>query len=224
MPTVNLKQVQESQDFSLIPIGRYPAKLQVDAFLHDAAGGPMLDSAGDPARRTTQNGDEMWNLEWYLLDPRYVGKKILDNLNFTPGGLKRVKVMYTRGGFAGGDEESIDLEPEDIQGTYWWIQVDHPDPADKLKEGQSLRIAKYTHKRGACDCVTCMKYDGKNVSIFPRVGFAGMEPMKAEDVVRFVKPSANGSVDTCGECSQGKHWHKRSEHGCACAHEEHLAF
>lgn len=236
MPKIVWSKVPDSTDFSLLPIGRYPARLEVDAYQKDQYGTPMTGADGLPRPRQTQAGDEMWNLTWHILAPGLTDRHVLDSLNFTPGGQKRVKVLYVRGGFAAGtEEEEMNLEPEDIHGSYWWIEVEHPDPASSLRQGAALKESKYTFKAGHCACDTCTKYNGQKVNVYARVPFAGMYPMAAEDMAKFLPGAAtpglllNGldsehAAGVCGECVGGQHWHKAGAGECKCENESHVPF
>src|SRR6266851_6673408 len=220
---VSFANVSDQQDFSLVPIGRYSARLKVDAYQTDSNGQPMTDSNGQPAMFRTGNGDTKWNLTWTILDGPCKDRKILDNLNFSGGGLKRVKVMYVRGGFAEGNEEEIDLEPDDLDNSCWWIEVEHPDPA---RDNYEPKESKYTFDKKLCRCSTCLKYDGKKINVFARVGFAGMELMKPAEAVKYQAGAAtqNGAAGLCGECGAGKHWHKEGQGGCQCDNTDHIPF
>jgi hypothetical protein len=227
---VNFNQVPDQADFSLPPIGRHPARLEIDAYQKDAQGNFMTGPDGKPVFKRTAAGDTKWDMLWHLLDlpdDRYVS----EGLFFSTKGLKRVKIIFVRGGFATGKEDDIDLEPEDLDGTFWWVEVEHPDPVDSLQEGASLKESKYTFK-AKCDCATCQKYNGQKVSVYAKVGFAGMNPMRTEEMAKYLKPaqstSANGNAEAadaiCDECTLSKHFHKRGAKGCTCEQESHLDF
>ena len=91
-------------DFGLLPIGRYPVRMHVDAYEHDGSGlAKGLD--GEPVFHRTNAGDEMWKLELEVLDPKYKGRKVFDQFSFGEGGLKRVWVVWSRAGFVSEDQK-----------------------------------------------------------------------------------------------------------------------
>src|ERR1700756_1243889 len=113
----------EMRDFGPWEIREHPCMLRVDAYQHDHSGNQMTGADGQPMMWKTNNGDVKWNLEWQSLEGE---RRILDNLNFSGGGQKRVWILYTRAGLASGDEmEEMDLEPEDIDGSKWWVKPEH---------------------------------------------------------------------------------------------------
>jgi hypothetical protein len=199
----------------------------MDAYQKDAQGSLMTGPDGKPVYWRTEAGDTKWKIVWHLLDLPD-DRHVLDNLFFSAGGLKRIRTIYVRGGFATGKEDDIDLEAEDLDGTFWWIDVEHQDPADGLKEGAQLKEGKYVFKAKDCKCSTCVKYDGQKVNVYAKVGFAGMYPMKAEEMGKYLKPApaavGGDAVTLCQECINGKHFHKSGKEGCQCEHEEHVPF
>ena len=221
---VNFSEVPDSQDFGTIALGKYPAIMHVSAYQTDEQKNYMLNGNGDKVYWTTSNGDPMWKMDMEIVEGAFKGRSILDNLNFSAGGLKRVKVIWVRGGFAEADED-VELEPEDIDGTYWWIDVDRHE-VNQDRQG-NVKESKYTFKAKDCKCETCRKFDGQKVNVNARIAFAGFEPMKAADVVKFkgTPAAANGAgavAGLCAECVKGDHSHKQGR--CPCPEQEHPPF
>ncbi len=151
---VNFSQVPDRKDFSLLPIGRYAAQLVVKAYQTDGQGQFMTDGQGNKQHFLTTSGDIKWNLEWHLMEPAHKDKPpIGDSLSFGAA-LWRVRMLWVRGGFAEGKEDTINLEPEDIDGSCWWIDVMHRDPA--RKDGRAPKPAKRPYS-AFCTCAVCPK-------------------------------------------------------------------
>lgn len=186
---INFSKVADSQDFGTLPLGKYPAKLHIEAYMTDAQGGFMTNADGGKVFWSTRNGDPMWKMQFEILDPKYKDRKVFDNLIFSEKGQKRVKVLYVRGGFAEGDkDEEIELEPEDLDGTNWWIDIDSHEVAQS-SDG-SPRESKYAFKPNGCGCETCKANAGKMVNVNARIAFAGFNPMTAAEAKKFATGGA----------------------------------
>ena len=222
----NFKEIADSQDFSLVPLGKYPARLKIDAFQHDQLGNLMTDGAGEPVPHLTTKGNELWKLQFEILNTTSAGRIVFDNLNFSNGGLKRVKVMFVRAGFP--DDYEGEVDPDDLDGTYWNILVDSHEVAKNFKD-DTLRESKYTFKNsGQCKCETCLRYDGQKVSVNPRIGFAGFELMDPKDAAMYKASTPhedNAPVDAaaCFPCSNGDHSHTVGK-SCPCLNVTHPPF
>jgi hypothetical protein len=173
---VNLRDTPDSQNFGPLPIGKYPCRLTIEAYQKDAQGNLMLDGDGQKTFYRSSAGDPQWKFTCTVLDGPYKGRTIKDQLTFSAGGLKRIKVLYVRGGFARGDEESIELEPDDLDGTFWNIEIDKHEPAVKRDGSPSL------------------DKNGKQY-VNSRIAFAGFELMDAATAARLAK---NGPAPTSG--------------------------
>jgi hypothetical protein len=227
---INFREIPDSSggDFGTLPMGKYPALLKVDGYQHDAQGNFALNGEGKKVYWTTGAGDAKWNLMWEILNLDG-NRRLLDNLNFSKGGSKRVKVLYTRGGFAEGDEEDIDIEPEDLDGTYWWIDVDKHELRTDFARGGAVKESKYTFKAKDCKCEVCRVYDGQKVNVDARIGFAGFELMDPKDAAKFrnqspeaLRAATNAPNDStiCMPCNMGDHSHVALD-GCPCLHVDH---
>lgn len=221
---VKFADVPDSQNFGPMPLGRYPALMHIDAYQHDASGTYATDGNGDKVYWTTTAGDPKWNVEMEILDLKYAGKKILENFSFGPGGLKRMKHIYVRGGFVDENVET-ELTPEDLDKTYWNIDVKHDVAMDT--DGKTPKASKYTFKANGCGCKTCTTYDGKDVMVNTKVEYAGFYPMDPKEAKRYAAPVASAGTSgdgICGECKKGVHHHKFEKDNCKCQVEDHPAF
>lgn len=220
----NFKEIPDGNDFGLIPLGKYPARLHVDAYQHDSEGNYMTDGAGDKCFWQTGNKDDMWKLTFDILDTEHAGRKIFDNLNFSKGGLKRVKAMFMRVGY--GEDYEGELDPDDIDGSYWFVEVDEHELQINYSDG-STRTSKYTFKNKGCACAVCTKYDGQKVDVKAKIGFVGFQPMEAKDAAMYKAttpgPDADPDKESCLACSEGDHSHTAGK-GCPCLNIDHPAF
>jgi len=172
---VNLKAVPDNQGGGPLPLGKYACRMHVIPNQVDTQGSPMLDGDNNPAPWRTTAGDPMWKLEMLILDGPYKGRKILDQISFGAAALKRVKIIYVRAGLAKGDEEKIDLQPDDLEGTMWYVTI------DRLEE--SKKINPKTNKP---------YMNGKTA-------FDGYEVMDAETAARLSKVAAEASAAATAE-------------------------
>lgn len=102
MPRVDCPNIADT-GYSPIPEGRYKACIEkVDV-------------------KQTTKGDEMWSVEWRVIEGQYVGRKIWDNITFSEKGYSRVKLLLKRLGF--DITVPIDCEPDMIRGKQAWISV-----------------------------------------------------------------------------------------------------
>ena len=75
MPKIDFSNVDDVQDFSPLPDGKYLCQLS------------GIEEA------TTQNGDEMWKLRFEVVQEDHIGRLIFDNMVFSEAALKRVKLI-----------------------------------------------------------------------------------------------------------------------------------
>ena len=92
-PEVNWDDVDEFDDFTPIPEGRY------------------LCEAVDVEERFTKGGDEMWNVRWEVLEGECKGRTIFDNIVWSEKAKKRVKMIFKRLGLntSGSDNPSSSI-------------------------------------------------------------------------------------------------------------------
>jgi len=231
----NFANIADSQDFGLIPMGRYPARLHVDAYQHDTEGNFMTDGAGDKCFWQTNKGDDLWKLTFDVLDTEHAGRKVFDNLNFSQGGLKRVKIIFMRVGY--GDDYEGELDPDDLDGSYWFINVDSHEVYENARSP-----SKYIFKnKNGCKCETCRTYEvhpaesckvcekdgGHKVRVNAKIGFAGFDPMPAKDAAMYKAttpgPDADPDKESCLACSENDHSHTAGK-GCPCLNIDHPPF
>jgi hypothetical protein len=166
MPKINWSQVEDARDFEPLPIGKYPCVLAVDNKMRDSQGNMITDGNGRPAISTTRAGDERWSIKATILDGPHAGRWVLDSLSFGERALKRAKIVLKRAGIIDDDTTDYDPQPEELDGTYWWVDVDRHEPRQNADGSPKLRK------------------DGKPI-MDPRVAFAGYTPMDAKDAKRF---------------------------------------
>ena len=177
---LNLKDTPDSGNFGPLPIGKYPCRLNIEAYQKDAQGNFMLDGDQKKCYWRSSNGDPQWKFTCTVLDGPYRTRVMKDQLTFSDGGKKRIKVLVVRAGLATGGEDDFDLEPEDLDNTYWNIEIDKHEPAVK-KDGSPA-----------------LDKNGKQY-INSRIAFAGFELMDAATAARLAKgaPAAeNGAGPT----------------------------
>ena len=103
MPKVNFSDVDDVQDYSPLPDGRYLCRLE------------------EANEATTQHGDEMWKLRFAVADGPHKGRLIFDNLVFSPAAMKRAKLICSRLGLDVSQE--IDLTPSMLKGRTCFVAV-----------------------------------------------------------------------------------------------------
>lgn len=114
MPKVNFKNVDENKTFTVIPEGQYPAEIvKVE-------------------ETTTKNSDDMWKVQFKIIDGEYKGTSIFTYLVFNEGGYGNIKKLYKEiGGF--DLAKTHNCVPSDIEGEKLLITV---------------TIGEYTNKNG----------------------------------------------------------------------------
>lgn len=165
MPRVNFANVADNTEFEVLPLAKYACVLAVSNEQKDSSGQVMKDAENNPAISHTSAGDEKWDIKATILDGKHTGRWIRDNLSFGEKALKRVKIVFMRAGIIEGDEQH-DCEPGELDGTYWWVEVD--------------RHEARTNKDGTPK----LRKDGKPI-LDARVGFAGYEPMTPQEAKRY---------------------------------------
>jgi len=165
MPRIDFSKVADNDNFEPLPVGKYPCVLAVDNIQRDAEGNPLRDAEGRPAVRHTNAGDESWGIKATILDGKFVGRWITDSLSFGEKALKRVKIIFTRAGIIESDEQH-DCQPDELDGSYWWVDVDRHE------------------QRKNRDGTPKLRKDGKPITD-ARVAFAGYEPMSPQEAKRY---------------------------------------
>jgi len=126
MPRIDFSTVEDAQDFSPLPDGKYLCRLA------------EVEETG------TQYGDEMWKLRFVVADGPFKGRRIFDNLVFSEAALKRVKLVCSRLGLDVTGE--LDLTPELIKDRTCYVTVEtdeYEDDEGKTKKKNIVPFAGY---------------------------------------------------------------------------------
>ncbi len=126
MPKIDFGHVDDVQDFSPVPAGKYLCRLS------------GIEEA------STQHGDEMWKLRFEVTQGPYAGRLIFDNLVFSEAALKRAKLICSRLGLDVSKE--LDLTPELIKGRVAMLTVDiepYEDAEGRTKQRNTVPFAGY---------------------------------------------------------------------------------
>ncbi len=177
-------------DYGPIPLGEYPCQIKLRIWQTDA-NGTMMTTDGKPVREDSSNavpyktsaGDMLWYVDSTVLAGDHLNKIIQDNWSFGKA-IGRVWTVVTRLGLVPEGYklgQPFDLNPEEIDETYWWVTVD----SHELSERNGVPTeAKYPYK-SACPCNICKAAVGKNVFVNAKVGFAGYRLMSKDDVKKY---------------------------------------
>ena len=126
MPRIDFSKVDDAQDFTPLPEGRYPCRIV------------------DIEEKLTQNGDDMWRLTFEVTEGEFEGRKIFDNLVFSDLSLKRVKLLCSKVGIdVTGD---VDLNPDMLIDRKCRITVvveEYPDKNGNARERNSVPFAGF---------------------------------------------------------------------------------
>lgn len=131
MPKIDFSRIDDVQDYSPIPAGKY------------------LCAVENVEEAQTQNGDEMWKLRFRVADGKHTGRMIFDNMVFSEAALKRVKLICSRLGLDVSKE--LDLTPAAIKGRACLLTVDIEDYEDsegKTKKRNVVPFAGYERAEG----------------------------------------------------------------------------
>lgn len=126
MPKIDFGHVDDVQDFSPLPAGKYLCRL---IGIEEAS---------------TQHGDEMWKLRFEVIKGPYAGRLIFDNLVFSEAALKRAKLICSRLGLDVSKE--LDLSPELIKGRVGILTVEvepYEDSEGRTKQRNVVPFAGY---------------------------------------------------------------------------------
>lgn len=126
MPRIDFNNVDDVQDFSPLPEGKYLCRL---AEVEEAA---------------TQYGDDMWKLRFVVESGPHRGRYIFDNMVFSEAALKRAKLICSRLGLDVSRE--IDLTPSLVKGRTCYVTVDieeYEDQEGNLKKRNVVPFAGY---------------------------------------------------------------------------------
>ena len=110
MPKIDFSTVEDAQDFSPLPEGKY------------------LCRVAEVEEASTQYGDEMWKLRFVVAKGPCQGRYIFDNLVFSEAALKRVKLVCSRLGLDVSGE--VELTPSLIKGKACYVTVETEEYED----------------------------------------------------------------------------------------------
>ena len=118
MPKVNFKEVDEEQQFTIIPEGEYVAEIK-------------------KAEETkTKKDDDMWKVYFQILDGDFKGKNVTSFFVFNDGGYGNIKKLYKAiGGF--DLAKTHNCVPIDIEGEKVIITVAISEYTNK--DGQKVK-------------------------------------------------------------------------------------
>ena len=108
---VDWDEVNEAQNFTLIPEGSYTCKVT------------------DVEEKTSSNDNEMWNVTWEVLDGEFAGRKVFDRVMFTEKSLPRCKLMCAALGM--DMRGRVNLTPELLLGRSCILHVEEDEYEDK---------------------------------------------------------------------------------------------
>jgi hypothetical protein len=131
MPKIDFSKVEDVQDFSPLPDGKYLCKVS------------EIEEA------TTQYDDEMWKLRFEVIEGKHIGRIIFDNLVFSEAAMKRAKLICSRLGLDISGE--IDLTPKMIEGKTCFVSVvteDYEDEEGNTKKRNVVPFAGYERVKG----------------------------------------------------------------------------
>ena len=132
MPRIDFNTVEEAEDFSPLPEGKYLCRLQT------------------VEKAQTQYGDEMWKLRFAVAEGPHERRYVFDNLVFSEAALKRVKLICSRLGVDVSGE--VDLTPDLLIHRTCWITVDteeYEDEDDRPKKRNVVPFAGYESVQAA---------------------------------------------------------------------------
>ncbi len=117
MPKLDFSHIDDVQDFSPLPDGKY------------------LCRVAEVEEARTHNDDEMWKLRFQVAEGPYLGRYIFDNMVFSDAALKRVKLICSRLGLDVSGE--MDLLPQMLKNRLTRLTVETEEYEDD--EGRSKR-------------------------------------------------------------------------------------
>jgi hypothetical protein len=126
MPKVDFSRVDDVQDFSPLPDGKY------------------LCEVSEIEETTTQYDDEMWKLKFEVAEGQHAGRFIFDNLVFSEAAMKRAKLICSRLGLDVSRE--LDLTPSLLKGRRCYISVlteEYEDDEGRIKKRNVVPFAGY---------------------------------------------------------------------------------
>ncbi|HEQ60203.1 MAG TPA: DUF669 domain-containing protein [Firmicutes bacterium] len=128
MPKVDFSKVDDVQDFTPLPEGKYLCRLN------------GIEEA------TTQYGDDLWKLRFEVAEGEHAGRYIFDNMVFSQAAMKRVKLICSRLGLDVSGE--LDLTPKLLIGRTALVETqieEYEDSEGRKKKRNVVPFAGYEH-------------------------------------------------------------------------------
>ncbi|MBI4377308.1 MAG: DUF669 domain-containing protein [Elusimicrobia bacterium] len=123
MPKVDFSKIDDVQDFSPLPPGKYPCRLV------------------EVEEAKTQYDDEMWKLRFQVASGPHAGRFIFDNLVFSEAAMKRAKLICSRLGL--DVSGSLDLTTELLKGRTCLVTVDVEDYEDQQGKAKKRNVVAF---------------------------------------------------------------------------------
>ena len=123
MPKIDFSTVEDVQDFTPLPKGKYRCQLV------------------EVEEATTQSGYEMWKIRFEVTEGEFNGRFIFDNLFFSDKGLKRTKLLCNRLGLDVSGE--LDLTPDKIKGLACYVEVDVEEYEDSNGQTKPRNVVPF---------------------------------------------------------------------------------
>lgn len=127
MPKIDFSTVDEAGDFSPLPEGKYLSRLE------------SIDDS-----QQTQNGDDMWRMQFQVIEGEYKKRYIFDNMVFSEKAMSRVKLICSRMGLDVSGE--VDLTTDLLIGRVVIIEVtveEYTDEQEVTKKRNTVLFAGY---------------------------------------------------------------------------------
>lgn len=126
MPDVDFSQVEDAEDYSPLPAGKYLCKVT------------------EIEQKRTLADDEMWRLRLTVVEGEHQGRSVFDNMVFSERAMKRVKLMCSRMGL--DVSGFVALTPKTLQGRKVVVTVEvgtYQDNEGNEKLSNSVPFAGY---------------------------------------------------------------------------------
>lgn len=131
MPKIDFNTIEDAEDFSPLPEGKYACRV------------------AEVEEARTKGGDEMWKLRLEVVEGAHAGRIIFDNLVFSAAAMKRVKLICSRLGLDVSGE--VDLTPDMIKGRPCRITVEteeYEDHEGRRRKRNVVPFAGYERAAG----------------------------------------------------------------------------
>lgn len=126
MPRLNFGNVPDADDFSPLPEGKYLCQLK------------------EIEESLTQNGDEMWNLRFEVVEGEYRSRVIFDRMVFSEStiALSRVKFICKRLGLDVSGE--VNLVPDLLLRRTGYVSVETEEYTDRKGRTKKRNVVPFT--------------------------------------------------------------------------------